>query len=103
MIFFGTLMIAPPQINEDAWVKVKLKINSEIQACWCRVMPGRGVKFYTLDGHVIDQEESRVQVVEPCLESNTSHPIPQDEISNLCDGHLSDAWPRRSDPFSRSS
>lgn len=96
-------MITPYQIDQDAWVKVKVKINADIQACWCRVMPGQGVKFYTLDGQLINQENSRVHIIEPCLESNTSHPIPQNEISDLCDGHLSDAWPRRNDPFSRSS
>lgn len=77
MIFFGTLNIKTEKTIDDVWVKVKVKINQHIQASWCRVIPGRGVKFYTLDGDVIDQKENMVAVVESCLESNASHPIPR--------------------------
>ena len=75
-IFLGTININSPKIdNEDIWVKVKIKIGSEIGAGWCRVIPGKYVKFYTLDGSFIDQKKNKVKVVER-LDSLIDHPIP---------------------------
>lgn len=87
LIFISTVTMKVPNMNDDLWVKVRLKINSDIRASWCRVIPGRGVKFYALDGKQIDQKENRVQVIERCLDSCTHHPIPEDEkaTTNLSD------------------
>jgi hypothetical protein len=101
MIFFSTLSLRPKHAETDAWIKVKLKRNYDVVASWCRVIPGQGVKFYTLDGDLINQEEERVAIVEPCLDSNVSHPIPRDEISDLFDGTIRDGWSFRANPFNR--
>lgn len=89
LIFIGTVTMKNPNINDDLWVKVKLRINSDIRASWCRVVPGRGVKFYHLNGKMIDQKENRVQVVERCLDSCAHHPVPDDETTkNIGSGRL---------------
>ena len=78
VMFFGTVsMQVKTQEDEALWVKVKLKVNNDIQASWCKVSPGKGVEFYTLDGEEIDQKENRVSLIEPCLESSTNNPIPE--------------------------
>lgn len=92
-------MTVPENPDKDVWVKVKLKINSDVKASWCRVMPGRGVRFYDIEGQLINQAENRVAVVEPCLESNVTHPIPSDEIDNIMDGYLSESWTCYRNPF----
>ena len=99
LIFIGTLTLKPKHADDDAWIKVKLKINYDVLASWCRVIPGRGVKFYTLDGELIDQKKERVSIVEPCLDSSTAHPIPRDEISELFDGYVGSGWSVNTNPF----
>ena len=99
MIFISTLTINPKHKDLDAWVKVKLKRNANVMASWCRVIPGRGVRFYTLDGDMIDQEKERVSIIEQCLDSNISHPIPRDEISELLNGNIGDSWSSQPNPF----
>jgi hypothetical protein len=101
MIFLGTLTIVPglSDQTQDAWIKVKLKINSQLAASWCRVTPGKGVKYYTLEGEIIDQSKDRVSIVEPCLNSNTAHPIPHDEVMELADGYIGAGWIIKSNPF----
>ncbi len=79
-IFFGTVNFVPKKIDNDLWAKVKLKINSDICAGWCRVIPGKEVKFYKLDGSVIDHKKDNVIVIEKCEDSSTDHPVPQDNL-----------------------
>lgn len=101
MIFISTLTVKPGCLDEDAWIKVKIRREQDVMASWCRVKPGHGIKFYTLDGTPIDHSKERVAVIEPCLESNVNHPIPQEDINDLMNGHLSDNWIRKSYPFGR--
>jgi hypothetical protein len=100
LIFFSTITMKVHSYDEDVWVKVKLSINSDIKAGWCRVMPGRGVNFYDLQGQLIDQNVNRVSIIEPCLESDAKHPIPSKEINDLMDGVVGESWTRHRNPFS---
>lgn len=77
VIFLGTINIKPrKREDKDLWIKVKLKIEySEMFAGWCQVIPGRCVKFYTLEGSLINQKKNKVKVIER-LDSLTNHPIP---------------------------
>jgi hypothetical protein len=77
VIFLGTINMTPGKIkNEDLWVKVKIKVGtSETSAGWCRVIPGQCVKFYTLEGSLIDHKKNKVKVIER-LDSSIDHPIP---------------------------
>lgn len=72
MIFIGTLTINV-KANET-WVKVKVKINDEINAAWCRLVPGKPKTFFNMDGQRISGE--RILFVEPCLDSNIDNTIP---------------------------
>jgi hypothetical protein len=100
IIFISTITMKVYSYDEDVWVKVKLRINSNMRAGWCRVTPGCGVKFYDIEGHLIDKDANRVSIVEPFLESGVQHPIPREEINDLLDGHVGDTWTRHSNPFS---
>jgi hypothetical protein len=91
IIFFGTIAIKGTSYDEDVWVKVKLNINSDMKAGWCRVIPGRSVNFYDIEGYIIDQKINRVSIVEPCLESGVQHPIPSDNISKLMNGEVDES------------
>jgi hypothetical protein len=77
VIFLGTITIKPKKIEDkDLWIKVKLNVGSlETSAGWCRIIPGKCVKFYTLDGSFIDQKKNKVKIVER-LDSSTDHSIP---------------------------
>jgi len=99
MIFLGTLTIIPGRRDGDAWIKVRLRINNIVAASWCRVIPGKGVRFYTLDGSRINQKKDRVSIIEPCLDSSTCHPVPRDEVSALSDGYIGSGWVIQSNPF----
>lgn len=102
MIFVSTITINPGlDRNEDeAWVKVKIKHNSNVIASWCRIKPGRGIRFYTIDGNIINHNKERISVIEPCIESSTNHPIPE-EINDFINGQVSDSWIRKSYPFGK--
>lgn len=63
-MFWKTLNINVP--TDDFWVKVKLRINDEVRASWCRVIPGIGVHFYNIEGHMIDKESNRISIIEVC-------------------------------------
>lgn len=77
-IFFGTINIVPKSVDDDLWVKVKLSINSDTCVGWCRVIPGKEVRFYKIDGSLVDLKKNKVRVVERCIESSIDHPIPQE-------------------------
>lgn len=85
--------------DSDIWVKVKVRVNDIVKACWCRVIPDEGVEYYDLYGDVIDQCRERISVVEACLESNVSNPIPKQEITQISNGFVSEAIPRHQFPF----
>ena len=72
IIFVGTLTINV-RANET-WVKVKIKINDEIKASWCRLVPGKPKTFFNMDGRQIHGD--RISLVEPCLDSNIDNCIP---------------------------
>jgi hypothetical protein len=99
LIFLGTMNMKVHSHDEDVWVKVKLRINSNMQAGWCRVIPGRGVKFYDIKGHLIDKDANRVSIIEPFLDSSVQHPIPREKINELLDGYVGDVWTRHRNPF----
>lgn len=81
LLFLSTLTVKPG-CEEDIWIKVKIRRDSEIMASWCRIN-AKGIRFYTLDGTRIYHTKERVAIVEPCIESGVNHPIPQEDISNL--------------------
>lgn len=70
LIFISTLRI---RVNET-WVKVKIRINDEINASWCRLVPGKPKTFFNMDGRKIHGD--RISFVEPCLDSNIDNTIP---------------------------
>ena len=96
LIFFGTITIKVPEKTLDnicninnPWVKVKLRINSDIKASWCRVIPGVGVNYYSLDGTLIDHNKDRVSVIEICTDSNPINKVPSDDILSLVNNNYS--------------
>lgn len=100
LIFFGTITIKVPKKTSDnicgindLWVKVKLRINSDIKASWCRVMPGIGVNYYSLDGIFIDRSKDRVSVIEICTDSNPINKVPEYDILSLVNNNCSNTIP----------
>ena len=73
-IFIGTVTI---NRGECSWVKVKLRVNNDIQAGWLQMKPGKGIEFFTLDKKPISQKKNRISVIEPCLESSVNNSIPE--------------------------
>lgn len=104
-LFAGTIMGSVSiksiaEFNEsDIWVKVKIRINDIVKACWCRIIPDKGVEYYDMHGEIINPCRERISVVEACLESNVSNAIPKDKLSQLSDGLVCEEIPTYTCPF----
>ncbi|MFW9878248.1 MAG: hypothetical protein ACFFG0_34640 [Candidatus Thorarchaeota archaeon] len=97
IIFFGTLNITPGSKDRSIWVKVRLQVGREIQACWCRIFPDKNYKYYTLDGKGI-KKDCQVKFVEPCLDSGVNNPIPG-SIDDIITGNHDDSLSDCGNPF----
>ena len=88
-LLFATLTIRGNKlIADDIWVKVSFRLNNHIRTGWCRVIPGVGVKFYTLDGEQINH---KVSVVDHFFDGS-SPPTPK-ENSDFFLGKADSTYP----------
>ncbi|MFA5758417.1 MAG: hypothetical protein WC942_03460 [Clostridia bacterium] len=61
--------------NMESFTKMKIKINNEIRACWCKVLPDNSYVIYTLDGELINTKDNRIVLIEDCCDSRVINTI----------------------------
>jgi hypothetical protein len=63
-LFFSTFYIKKGEDYQVAWIKAKLRVNSVDIAGFYRMIPGQGMRYYSIKKELIDETENRISIVE---------------------------------------